>query len=177
MTVSIVYETHSTTTDNERGYATGWNEGRLSAAGRDQARELGERRRGENLAAVYVSDLGRAIETATIAFQGTPVALTPEPRLRECNYGRLNGMPASRLDEERLLRVDVPFPDGESYRDVVARMESLVADLRAGHEGERVLLISHSAPKWALDHLLHGAPLNELLAAPFDWQPGWEYTA
>jgi hypothetical protein len=31
--VSIVYETHSITTDNEDGIATGWLPGRLSEAG------------------------------------------------------------------------------------------------------------------------------------------------
>jgi hypothetical protein len=38
----------------------------------------------------------------------------------------------------------------------------------------RVLLVSHSAPRWALDHLFHRKPLEELLEGPFDWQPGWE---
>ncbi len=44
MTIRIVFETHSTTEDNERGIATGWLPGRLSAAGRAQAAELARRR-------------------------------------------------------------------------------------------------------------------------------------
>ncbi len=55
--VEIVYETHSTTTDNEAGIATGWLPGRLSERGRRQARELGERRRTGDFAAVFTSDL------------------------------------------------------------------------------------------------------------------------
>jgi broad specificity phosphatase PhoE len=43
--LEIVYETHSMTTDNEEGIATGWLPGRLSKAGRSHARALGERRR------------------------------------------------------------------------------------------------------------------------------------
>jgi broad specificity phosphatase PhoE len=62
MAVEIVSETHATTTDNEAGIATGWLPGELSAAGRDQARELGQRRRGESPTAVFVSDLARAVE-------------------------------------------------------------------------------------------------------------------
>src|SRR5574340_1235260 len=42
--VSIVFETHSTSTDNERWLASGWRDCALSAAGRRQARELGQRR-------------------------------------------------------------------------------------------------------------------------------------
>ena len=41
----IVFETHSVTTDNERGIATGWFDGGLSPEGQRLALELGERRR------------------------------------------------------------------------------------------------------------------------------------
>jgi broad specificity phosphatase PhoE len=42
-------------------------------------------------------------------------------------------------------------------------------------EGGRVLVIAHSAQRWALRHLLEGIPLEELVDAPFEWQEGWEY--
>ena len=42
--VEIVFETHSTTTDNERWVASGWLDGQLSPLGHRQAKELGERR-------------------------------------------------------------------------------------------------------------------------------------
>ena len=61
MTTSLVFETHSITEDNEAGFATGWRPGRLSAAGREQARLLGERRRDDGIAAVFTSDLGRRV--------------------------------------------------------------------------------------------------------------------
>lgn len=71
MSVTIVYETHSITTDNELGIATGWNPGELSVAGIEAARELGLRRRHEGLSAVYTSDLHRAVQTAEVAFEGS----------------------------------------------------------------------------------------------------------
>jgi hypothetical protein len=37
------------------------------------------------------------------------------------------------------------------------------------------LVIGHVATRWALDHVLGGVPLEELAAADFAWQPGWEY--
>ena len=79
MAVELVYETHSTSVDNERGIATGWLDGELSARGREQALELGRRRRGDGISAVYASDLGRAVETAEIAFGGIglPGAVRP----------------------------------------------------------------------------------------------------
>ncbi|HET8528575.1 MAG TPA: histidine phosphatase family protein [Gaiellaceae bacterium] len=169
--IRLVYETHSTTVDNEAGNATGWLPGELSAAGREQARELGERR--HDVDAVFSSDLGRALETVMIAFGVSDLPVLHDWRLREVDYGVLNGAPASEL--ERGKHVDVPYPGGESYRDVVGRVASLLDDLRRGWTGNSVLVVSHAAPRWALQHLIEGVRLEELVEAPFDWQPGWEF--
>ena len=175
MQVDIVYETHSISVDNERGIATGWRAGELSETGRKLASELGRRRRDDGIAVVYSSDLGRAVETAEIAFGGTGIPLRLDPRLRECDYGELTGMPSERLRDELPRRVDVPYPDGESYRQVAERVQGFLHDLLPEHDGERVLVVSHAAPRWALQHLLDEVPLEQVVAAPFEWQPGWEY--
>jgi broad specificity phosphatase PhoE len=172
---TLVYETHSTTTDNEAGIATGWLEGRLSDRGLQQAKALGERRRDDGIAAVYTSDLGRAVETTQIAFSGSGIPVLEDRRLRECDYGELNGRPVSEIDVVRLDHVDEPFPGGESYRDVVERTRSFLADLPEELDGGRIVLIAHSANRWALEHLLEGKDLRELVSAPFDWQEGWLY--
>lgn len=173
--IEIIFETHSWSADNERGIATGWLPGRLSKKGKQAARELGQRRRGDNPAAVFTSDLRRAVETAEIAFRGSGIPIYQDQRLRECNYGLLNGMPVARLMTERSRHIDSPFPEGESYRQVVKRVQDFLADLPAKFDGGRVLLIGHSATRWALDHLLHGTALEDLVGAPFQWQEGWRY--
>jgi len=173
--LEIVFETHSTSEDNERGVATGWLPGRLSEYGKEQARALGERRRDDGLVAVYTSDLRRAVETAEIAFAGTDLPIHGDARLRECNYGELNGRPRAEIDAIRLLHIDEPFPGGESWREAVERVRDLLDELARTRDGERVLLIGHAATRFALDHLVDGAPLKELVAPPFEWQEGWEY--
>lgn len=172
MSVAVIFETHATSTDNEAGIATGWRDCELSEMGRRQAAELGERRGVDSVAAVFTSDLARAVQTAEIAFAGAVVPIHREPRLRECNYGRLNGMPVSVLERERPRRVDEPFPSGESYRDVVARVGAFLAELHPEFDGARVLVIGHAATRWALDHLLDGADLAQLVTAPFAWRKG-----
>jgi 2,3-bisphosphoglycerate-dependent phosphoglycerate mutase len=177
MSVRIVFETHSTTEDNENGIATGWLPGRLSAAGRTQAAELGRRREHDGIAAVFSSDLARATETAAIAFGGTTIAVLLDWRLRECDYGCLNGSPAAEVHSHRADYIDEPYPDGESWRQAATRVESFVADLLARWSGQRLLVIGHVATGWGLAHLLLGKPLGELARREFGWQPGWEYTA
>lgn len=115
LAVELVFETHSLTTDNEAGVATGWLDGELSERGRTLATELGRRRRNDGIAAVFVSDLGRAIKTVELAFGGSGIPVYLDARLRECDYGAWNGMPVSYLERERAQRLSRPFPDGESY--------------------------------------------------------------
>jgi 2,3-bisphosphoglycerate-dependent phosphoglycerate mutase len=175
--IRIVFETHATSEDNERGVATGWLPGRLSTLGREQAKELGVRRRNDGLAAVFSSDLRRAVETAELAFEGTAVPLLLDWRLRECDYGERNGGERSRHLATRNDHLDVPYPGGgESWREAIARVGRFLEDLPTRWAGERVLLIGHVATRWALDHLLRGSPLESLVGEDFAWQEGWEYT-
>ena len=176
MAVSIVYETHSITTDNEDGIATGWLPGRLSEAGRAAARQLGERRRNDRIDVIYVSDLARAVETVRIAFPDVDIPVRVDARLRECNYGALNGMPRETLERERPDHVQVPWPGGESYEQVVQRTRELLIDVRSEWDGRRLLVVAHSANRWALQHLINGRDLDALVVEDFNWQPGWEFT-
>src|SRR5919106_3055114 len=128
MAVELVYETHSISVDNERGIATGWLPGELSVEGRRLAKALGERRRRDGIACVFTSDLRRAVQTAEIAFEGCDIEIRQDVRLRECNYGDLNGAPVGDLDP-RQSYVDRRYPGGESYRECVEKMRSFLADV------------------------------------------------
>lgn len=176
MTIEITFETHSTSVDNERGVATGWLDGELSHVGHARAREIGARR-ARTVDVVFTSDLRRAVQTARVAFDGVGVPIRRDRRLRECNYGVMNGMPADELERTRRAHIDEPYDGGESYRQVVERVDAFLDDLaaEADRECRRVLLIGHSATRWALDHLLDGTPLEDLVG-PFDWRPGWSYS-
>jgi broad specificity phosphatase PhoE len=173
--VQLVFETHSWSEDNELGLASGWLPGRLSARGRALARELGKRRAGDGLAAVFTSDLRRAVETVEVAFAGSQLPVLMDWRLRECDYGSLNGAPATRVHAERRRRLRNPYPGGESWGQAVDRVGRFLADVPTRWSGARVLVIGHVATRWALDHLLDGANLEELVEAEFVWRPGWEY--
>jgi broad specificity phosphatase PhoE len=175
MAVEIIYETHAITTDNEAGIATGWLPGQLSPRGRELARQLGHCHRTRAIAAVFVSDLARAVQTAQIAFGDRGLPIHPDARLRECNYGTRNGMPVSQLAAERSRHIDQPWPGGQSYRQVVAQVRGFLRDLSGNYDGRTVVVIGHSATKWALDCLLNGATLEELVDAPFGWKEGWRY--
>jgi 2,3-bisphosphoglycerate-dependent phosphoglycerate mutase len=173
--IQLVFETHSITEDNEQGISTGWHDGRLSERGRTLAAELGMRRGNNGIDAVFTSDLGRAIETAQIAFSHSTIPIFFDWRLRECNYGNLNGQPADRLHRDRQQYLDTPYPSGESWRQAVERVSRLFDDLRLNWDNKRVLVIGHVATRWAFDHFLNGLALEDLIMSDFAWREGWEY--
>jgi 2,3-bisphosphoglycerate-dependent phosphoglycerate mutase len=173
MTIELVFETHATTEDNENGVATGWGPGSLSRAGREQARRLGARRVNDGIVAVFASDLGRAIETVSVAFPTPAMPIFLDWRLRECDYGSMTAVPADSL--RRSEHLEVPYPAGESWRQAVDRVGWFLRDARIRWQGSRILVIGHTATRWGLDHLISGEPLDVLVADPFGWREGWEY--
>ncbi|HMG28241.1 MAG TPA: histidine phosphatase family protein [Acidimicrobiia bacterium] len=175
MAITIVFETHALSEDNELGIASGWTHSRLSERGRDQALELGARRRDEDLAAVFSSDLRRAVETAEVAFGESGVPILLDWRLRECDYGERNAEPAEAHGQDRAAHVDEPFPGGESWRQAIARVGSFLRDLTPRWDGTRVVVIGHVATRWGLDHYVNGVALEDLVNEVFEWKPGWEY--
>src|SRR5450755_3641788 len=64
----------------------------LSDEGREQARRLAERVRGEKIAAVYASPLGRTVETASIIAQPHGLEVVRRDGLREISHGRWEQM-------------------------------------------------------------------------------------
>jgi 2,3-bisphosphoglycerate-dependent phosphoglycerate mutase len=170
--LEVVYETHSITVDNEVGRATGWLPGELSERGRELAAKLGERRRDDGLDAVCTSDLRRAVETAEIAFPRNEIPVIHDPRLRECNYGAMNGRPR---DEVHARGIDERYPNGESWRDAVERVDGFLEELARTRDGERILVIAHMSAWYALERRAKSLGLEEVFGTRMEWQEGWEY--
>lgn len=177
MAVKITYFVHGTTTDNEKDLATGWLPGELSPLGRGQAKELGKLVAQKRFDIVFCSDLQRAIDSANIGF-GDKYQIVQDARLRECNYGDLNGRPHT-FKERMNDFINIPFPNGESYKDVEKRMAEFVAFLKQSYDGKHVAIVAHQAPQLALDVIITGKTWPQAIKE--DWrktkayQPGWEY--
>ena len=124
---------------------------------------------------MYCSDLGRALETVAIALEGRDAPRYVEPRLRECDYGEWTRRPGPEVQAASRAHLDSPFPGGESYREAVARVRKVLVEAAERHPEGRVLIVGHRVTTYALAHWCDGAPLEALLAAPYEWRPGWDY--
>jgi broad specificity phosphatase PhoE len=176
MPLTVVYETHSTSLDNEAGIASGHYDVALSPTGLEQARDLGERQRDEGFDAVYCSDLARQRRTAEIAFEGCDLPIVVDSRLRECDYGEWTRRPSAEVEPARGRFVEQPFPGGESYVAVVARHCAVFDEAAERWSSGGILLIGSHAAYVALEHFVNGVPLAEAVTKPRAWQPGWTYS-
>ncbi|MFH1631504.1 MAG: histidine phosphatase family protein [bacterium] len=176
MSVSIKFESHSTTIDNEAEKASGWYDVGLSELGRQQAQNLGERNKEESFDAIFCSDLQRSYETARIAFgDRDDIKIFMDWRLREADYGEMTQGDAETVKAEKSKRISEPFPGGESYEQTTTRIESFLEDLRKFYDDKRVMVIGHRATQYGLESLILEKSLDEIVPAPWSWQPGWEY--
>jgi broad specificity phosphatase PhoE len=172
--VTLVFEAHGTTFDNESHLSSGWNDVELSPLGVRQSKEMGERYKDDRFDAIFCSDLQRAYKSAEIAF-GDKFPIIKDARLRECNYGDFTQHPSSEVDLQKPQRITVPFPNGESYMQTTARMRAFLEDLIKNYQGKRVMVIGHRATQYGIDHLVKGVPIADLASSHFKWQPGWTY--
>jgi broad specificity phosphatase PhoE len=172
--VTIIFEPHSTTLDNEAYKASGHNDVELSKTGEEQAKDMGERYKGKRFDAIFCSDLQRAYKTAHLAF-GKRFPVVQDSRLRECDYGDFTGRSKKEVDAEKPSRINKPFPNGESYEQVSARMKSFLYDLFQEYDGKTVLIIGHQGTHYGLKKWARGLTLQAAIAEPLEWQPGWTY--
>lgn len=176
MAVKIIYFVHGTTMDNESHKATGWIPGELSEKGIEQSINLKSQIDASEIDIVISSDLKRAIDSADYTFRDTKEILH-DARIRECNYGDLNGLDTSLVKYED--HIDIPFPNGESLLDVETRVRNFCSYLLENYDGKTVALVAHKAPQLALEVITKNISWEEAIDKDWrktkDWQPGWIY--
>lgn len=177
METKIIYFVHGTTTDNTAKLCSGWKNAKLNELGKEQAKNLGNisAQRKDDFEVLFTSDLNRAIESSEIAFPNIKKVI--DKRLRECNYGELDGEHKSLVIYEE--HIEEPFIEGESLKDVEERIRSFVEFIKKEYPGKTIGILAHRAPQLALDVILNNMTWEEAIKNDWrktgDWQPGWEY--
>lgn len=176
MAVKIIYFVHGTTEDNLEHKSTGWMPGELSEKGIKQSIDLRNQIVIDNIDLVISSDLKRAIDSANYTFNGIK-EIFYDGRLRECNYGDLNGQDSSLVKYEE--HIDNPFPNGESLKDVENRIRDFCKYLLENYNEKTIALVAHKAPQLALDVITKNITWEEAINNDWrktkSWRPGWLY--
>ncbi|MEX0717959.1 MAG: histidine phosphatase family protein [Planctomycetaceae bacterium] len=135
----------------------------LSAAGRAQAEAVGRFLSDFPLDAVYSSPMRRAAETAAEIARPHGLEVRRLAGLLECHVGVWEGMNWDAIQRDYPAECaaflenpwDSPYLEGESYRDVLARVGPVFERLLAEHAGGSIAVVGHSVVNRAwLSHLL-----------------------
>ena len=152
-TTEFVFVRHGETDANVNGILQGNKDIPLNRTGMMQAEAVAEHLRGQKFAALYASDLSRALDTARLiaSKHADDLPLYPTPLLREWNCGEMAGMRWEEIQRRFpneakaffLESADVTMPGGESRTAFQHRVEDCLRQIVAKHGGERVLLVAH----------------------------------
>lgn len=158
---------HGQTDWNVEGRYQGQADMPLNEIGIEQARDLAQRLRGVNFAAIYSSDLLRASTTARILAGDKAVRL--EPRLREIHQGEWEGQLfreirqryAGFFEERKQNPLESRPPGGESLLEVAERVKHCIDEIASQYPGERVLIVSHGLAIATVLAAVKGYPLEK----------------
>jgi broad specificity phosphatase PhoE len=174
---TLVLIRHGQTDWNIEGRWQGQADPPLNERGREQARRVAQYQSKFGFAALYSSDLRRALETAQIIGAEMGLTVVGESRLREVNLGQWQGMLSAdiqaqypdgfRLWHESPLAVQPP--GGEDIPALMTRVLEAINDIIERHPKQRIGVVSHELPiaivlcrsaGLGLDHLRSMIPQN-----------------
>lgn len=167
--MKLVLVRHCETAWNAAGKMQGQTDTPLNDTGRQQALDLCDQLEPLGISEIFSSDLQRATQTGYIISLRLGVPVKTDPRLRECSFGRLEGMTQAEAFQQyphpHLYPIHAKFYTsekqpydfsaygGESKAAVLKRHMDFLSDLKKNYAGKTVLAIGH------------GTGLNTLLSA------------
>jgi len=161
---------HGETVFNVAGRWQGQGNSPLTERGLAQARELGRTLAQDPIAAVYASDLGRAVQTAGEVAAPHGLELQLEPRLREIDVGGWTGKNAEEIESAypggRRAWATAPcrmrLPDGETLLEAQTRVLAFFAERMPAHLDQTIVVISHGAIGQAILVTAMGGTVDDL---------------
>ncbi|OGL77225.1 hypothetical protein A3J43_04370 [Candidatus Uhrbacteria bacterium RIFCSPHIGHO2_12_FULL_54_23] len=110
---------------------------------------------------IITSPFVRTKATADAVGAKLKLAIETDERLREIAVGEYEGKTVDEAETyfssvgERFVK---QFPGGESYGDILARMQEALQDYETRYQGKTILIVSHGDPLWVLLWTLAGSP-------------------
>lgn len=164
----VLITRHGQTVTNKEGRFCGHAETDLTPMGIEQARALCRRLSSLEIAAVYTSDLGRAMQTAAIALEGRGLPANVDRDLRELHYGEWELQKGTLVrrryaEQHKLMRNEDPLwhpPGGENVATVRARTYAALARILRRHKHQTVLIVSHGTAINCMLAEVLGAPVS-----------------
>jgi probable phosphoglycerate mutase len=159
---------HGETRWNAEERFQGHGDSLLTETGRNQVKALGSRMKAFQFSSLISSDLGRAQETAAIIAHYTGHTVETDSRIRERNYGVLEGLTVPEIKTKHLKILekfgendpDYMIPMGESHKQHYQRNASFIDDLLLQRAGTNIALVIHGGVLDSIFRYVAGLPLD-----------------
>ena len=154
----FIFVRHGKTHFNELNLTQGWCDSPLSKDGWKQVEGLKHKLENMQIDAAYSSTLGRAVETAEILIQGRKIKLIQDKRLKEINFGIMEGVSQDLVQKLKIesrdwlndMDMDYRSYEGEDIHEVIKRHESFLKEIEQNHdENETILIVGHGCSLYA----------------------------
>jgi len=164
---------HGSTLLNETSILQGRSQVLLSEKGREQIRSAGTWLQTKSIAAIYTSDMPRAVQSAEIIQRYTTAPLHTTLNLRERDYGIYDGL---ALEDVAQTRLNNGFPSQDTFHDwhgvdgvesdaaVYKRAWHFMSPLLQHHEGNSIVVITHSGVIQSILYGIYQIPPQRLFA-------------
>lgn len=151
--ICVYFARHGQTEFNKQKRLQGWKDSPLSDAGKEHSREMGRALKGKSFTPVWVSPLGRAIQTAEIMQEFIGFEYETNDDLREVSFGDWEGNTLPEIDEKfpgmweerQNNKWSYIPPGGESNEHAQERAIRMANQIRKCEPGSQVLIIAHFA--------------------------------
>lgn len=149
---------HGETSFNKRGLMCGNINAHLTESGKLVALALGDKLSHVKFDAAFRSPMYRTEETISCILQKNPfpVAVTVDPRIRERDYGYLEGETHKTQPEFNMrwhIDYDADRLKMESLDSLFSRVGSFMRFLKENYKGKNVLVVTHSGTIRAFRYL------------------------
>jgi broad specificity phosphatase PhoE len=114
----------------------------------------------KNIDLIFSSDILRTKETAEIVGKILNIEPQCDERLRENNFGILNGQPREKVREffgpKDVMRFNKKPEGGEKYIDIEKRMVGFLKSIDKKFKNKIILIVSHELHMMLLEAAVHG---------------------
>ncbi len=149
----VIFIRHGQTEWNVTGRYQGQSDVKLTEEGKRQAVKLAGHFPVAEVAAIYASDLCRAMVTAETIAERFGLKVQPEPAFRELSFGEWEGLTYQQIVEnwEDAMANFIQHPDimeipgGEGFPEVQLRAMQRLNELIQQHEGQTIVVVAHGA--------------------------------
>ena len=142
---------HGQDADNEQRILNGRRDTELTELGREQARQVAEKLKDNNIQVIYASPLKWAYETARIIATALGIdEVISDEHLMEREFGILTGKPIADISKytDKILLTDrvTYFLEAEGVEDfpaLIQRAKKILEEVNERHNNKNILIVTH----------------------------------